>query len=104
MAEFPHPGGTHPQVFQARRKFMEQAEKALATLVKLMEDSDSERIKLDAAVEILDRGIGKPAQAVIDVQDDEFIAALSVPQLEQLQVKLAAYITQQKSQPAVVTQ
>jgi hypothetical protein len=44
-------------------------EKALLTLVSAM-DSDDERVRVDAASRILDRGYGKPAQSV-EVMGDE---------------------------------
>lgn len=46
-------------------------EVALNTLVKLMNKSKSDQIKLDAAEAILNRGWGKPAQAIVGGGPDE---------------------------------
>jgi hypothetical protein len=51
----------------------QNAEKAVATLVRCM-DSPDERVALDAASRVLDRAVGKPIAMTADVTDrlDEF--------------------------------
>jgi hypothetical protein len=46
----------------------QHAERAIRTLVACLDDADA-RVRLDAAKQILDRGIGKPVAMTAEVTD-----------------------------------
>ena len=53
----------------------EHTEAALNTLVNLMHTAEQESVRKAAADSILDRGWGKPAQAVASMSDEEAVKA-----------------------------
>ncbi len=59
-----NPGGRPKESTKIKALAQSHSEKAIAKLAELM-DSDSESIALAASSAMLDRGIGKPAQAII---------------------------------------
>jgi hypothetical protein len=97
-----NPEGQSGLVYAVKRAAQKHGMRAIEVIAELMECED-QRTRLDAAKIMLERGCGKPSQAV-EIQNDEEMAQLTVPQLESLQVKLAAHIANMKAQPPVVTQ
>lgn len=65
-----NPNGRPKKAQQIVEKAQDNAEKALEALIKLM-GSDDERVKLAAAMAILDRGLGKPKQTIEDGRKQE---------------------------------
>lgn len=65
-----NPNGRPKKAQQIVEKAQENAEKALKALIDLM-GSDDERVKLAAAMAILDRGLGKPKQTIEDGRKQE---------------------------------
>jgi Family of unknown function (DUF5681) len=63
---------------------------ALETIVKICASGKTERDKLAAARELLDRGFGKPVQAVDLILMAKKVTELSDYELEQLQLRLAS--------------
>jgi hypothetical protein len=70
-----NPGGRPKESARIKALAQSHSESAIKKLVKLM-DSDNESISLAASNALLDRGIGKPAQAIIGGDEDD--PALSV--------------------------
>lgn len=58
-----NPGGRSKSLTAIRQLAREHAETALQKLVELLE-SNNERVRLDAIRELLDRGFGRPQQAI----------------------------------------
>ena len=58
-----NPGGRPKEVAEVRKLARKHGRDAIKRLVELME-SDDERVVLGAVKEILDRGYGRPAQAI----------------------------------------
>ena len=58
-----NPNGRPKIDFEVRAEAKRHAQKAIDTILKLL-DSKDERVSLNAAQAILDRGYGKPAQSV----------------------------------------
>ncbi len=65
-----NPNGRPKKAQQIVEKAQDNAEKALKALIDLM-GSDDERVKLAAAMAILDRGLGKPKQTIDDGRKQE---------------------------------
>lgn len=59
-----NPGGKAKEVVEVTRLARQHCEAAIERLVQLMRSSD-ERVAKSAADSILDRGIGKPVQAIV---------------------------------------
>lgn len=72
-----NPGG-RPRVSSAvRALFREHAPEALGVLVGLMRTSKNEKMKMSAAVAILDRAFGKFGGLDADTVDDAFMARIA---------------------------
>lgn len=99
-----NPEGPHRDLIRLKKYARAKTALALDKVEAIMNKGKDDTVTLKAA-EIIIRASGLMNASKADVveQEDE-TTALSVPQLEALQVKLAAYIQQQRSQPAVVTQ
>ncbi len=59
-----NPGGRPKEVAEVRELSRQYTEEAIQTLVTLMQSAKLERTRLAAASELLDRGYGRPAQAI----------------------------------------
>ncbi len=59
-----NPGGRPKEVAEVRDLSRQYTEEAIQTLVTLMQSAKLERTRLAAASELLDRGYGRPPQAV----------------------------------------
>jgi len=59
-----NPGGRPKEVAEVRELSRQYTEEAIQTLVTLMQSAKVERTRLAAASELLDRGYGRPPQAV----------------------------------------
>jgi hypothetical protein len=107
-----NPGGRTPtSLLEPARKLTQEA---LATIAELMRASPDQRIRLDAASELLSRGWGRPAQAVIAQVDTRVVVGgidapprtNSVEEAEQWLARrrreLAALTGEAKPQPPVV--
>lgn len=68
-------GGSAPQVrAAANRRLLALAPRAVQVIADLLEHAESEPVRLKAATELLDRGIGKAVDVTLDVtpqQDSE---------------------------------
>lgn len=61
-------GGSAPQVRQAaNRRLLALAPRAVQVIAGLMESAESEPVRLKAATELLDRGIGKAVDVTLDI-------------------------------------
>lgn len=60
---------------------MEHAELALLTLVQICQTAESEAARATAANSLLDRGFGKPTQAIVG-DDDEDPIQLAIQRIE----------------------
>jgi HEAT repeat protein len=60
----PNPNGRSRIAQEVRELAQKHSAEAIKTLVELMTTSTDERIRLSAADSLLDRGIGKPTQAI----------------------------------------
>lgn len=65
-----NPNGRPKKAQQIVEKAQDNADKALTALLELMSSTD-ERVKLQAAMAILDRGLGKPKQTIEDGRKQE---------------------------------
>lgn len=65
-----NPGGRPKGWQEVRELSRHHTREALETLIKLMRSSQSEKVQLAAANAILDRGWGKPIQA-LSVEDED---------------------------------
>lgn len=88
-----NPGGRPKVVAEVTELARKHCPAAIARLVKIMGKSKDERVVVAACVAILDRGCGKPAQAVsvsgegggpIEVNSKLDVSGLSVEQLRTL--------------------
>jgi hypothetical protein len=61
-----------------RRAFREEGQRSFETLVELRDHAKSEKLRFAAAVEILNRGFGKPAESKPQ-EDEKVIDATEVP-------------------------
>lgn len=77
-----NPNGRPKKVQQVVDKAQANADKALDALVKLI-GSDDERIRLQAAMAVLDRAVGKPKQTIEDTRKTE-VADYTVDELRAL--------------------
>ncbi len=77
-----NPNGRPKKAQQIVEKAQDNAETALKALIELM-SSDDERVKLQAAMAILDRGLGKPKQTIEDGRKTE-VTDFSVDELRSL--------------------
>ena len=59
-----NPGGRPKEVAEVRELSRQYTEEAIQTLVTLMQSAKLERTRLAAASELLDRGYGRPHQAI----------------------------------------
>jgi len=59
-----NPGGRPKEVAEVRELARQYTEQSIQTLVTLMQSAGSERTRLAAASELLDRGYGRPPQAI----------------------------------------
>ncbi len=59
-----NPGGRPKEVAEVRELSRQYTEEAIQTLVTLMQSAKLERTRLAAASELLDRGYGRPPQAI----------------------------------------
>lgn len=76
-----NPGGRPAESSALKKMAREHAVKAVAVLVSALDDEDA-RIRVAAASAILDRGFGKPAQAIVGGDaDDSPIVTKSVVEL-----------------------
>ncbi len=74
----PNPGGRPAIVTRMRELAQEQTEAALKTLVGCLADEDG-RVRVAAAVALLDRGYGRPAQSVqVDTDGATLMAGLVI--------------------------
>lgn len=65
-------GGSAPQVrAAANRRLMALAPRAVQVLADLLEHSESDIVRLRAATELLDRGIGKAVDVTLDITPQE---------------------------------
>jgi hypothetical protein len=80
-----NPGGRTKAHWELMKAAQSHGPESLKTLVRLRDDGESDQIKMGAAIALLDRGFGKPAQTVYtaeaeqrieDMTDDEIEAAL----------------------------
>ena len=69
------PGAVSKAKRALAEKAKDHAEAALETLVRLMDEGDTDSVKLQAANAILDRGYGKPFQATGEVAPEQAQAA-----------------------------
>lgn len=70
----PNPGGQLSVLVKAGKRAkntaLEHAEEAVWTLVGLMREARSEKIRHDAAVSLLDRAIGRPSPSTGEDEDE----------------------------------
>ncbi len=59
-----NPGGRPKEVAEVRELARQYTDEAIQTLVTLMQSAKLERTRLAAASELLDRGYGRPPQAI----------------------------------------
>ncbi len=59
-----NPGGRPKEVAEVRELSRQYTDEAIQTLVTLMQSAKLERTRLAAASELLDRGYGRPPQAI----------------------------------------
>lgn len=59
-----NPGGLSKDIAQLKRLCITHAPTALQEMLRLMQHGSDDRIKFDAAQEILNRAMGKPTQMV----------------------------------------
>jgi hypothetical protein len=79
-----NPNGRSKVAAEVRALARQHCPEAIDTLVRLMRESDDERVRLSAAESLLDRGVGKPAQAVeVSGPDGEPILVQARKQAEQ---------------------
>lgn len=64
-----NPGGRRKEDFRVKEFAKEHTQLAIETLVHLCENGKAESTRLAAAVALLDRGWGRPAQAIIGSED-----------------------------------
>lgn len=77
-----NPGGRSKVVAEVRKLAQEHSAEAIATLVHLMRNGKSDHTRRAAANDLLDRGIGKPIQAVdATVRDDRPPSELTTAEL-----------------------
>lgn len=62
-----NPGGMSKDFYEVLELARKHSKDAINTIVELMTNGGSESIKLAAAEIILDRGIGKPSSAELDI-------------------------------------
>ena len=86
-----NPGGRPKEVAEVRGLARQYTDEAIQTLVTLMQSAKLERTRLAAASELLDRGYGRPPQAVdlggpiqIVSYDSERLSKLSNEELRKL--------------------
>ncbi len=86
-----NPGGRPKEVAEVRELARQYTEEAIQTLVTLMQSAKLERTRLAAASELLDRGYGRPPQAIdlggpiqIVNYDSERLSKLSSEELKKL--------------------
>lgn len=65
------PGAVSKAKRALAEKAKDHADAALATLVRLMDEGETDSVKLQAANAILDRGYGKPFQGTYDVPPED---------------------------------
>ncbi len=65
-----NPGGRPKESARVKALAQQHSEKAITKLASLM-DSENESIALAASNALLDRGIGKPAQAIVGGDEDD---------------------------------
>lgn len=65
-----NPAGRPKKALQIAEKAQDHAEEALRAMIDLLKSAD-ERVKLQAAQAILDRGLGKPKQTIEDNRKSE---------------------------------
>lgn len=78
-----NPNGRPKKVQQIIDRAQEHAEAALDALIELV-NSEDERVKLQAATALLDRGLGKPKQTVEDVTSKTEVSDYTVDELRAL--------------------
>jgi hypothetical protein len=66
-----NPGGRSKENMRIKALASSKAESAIKKLEKIMETSDDERNVIAAANAILDRGLGKPSQAIVGGDEDD---------------------------------
>lgn len=59
-----NPGGAHKVIYKLSRECQGHGAEAVATILEIMRTSKTAGLRLAAARELLDRGFGKPAQAL----------------------------------------
>lgn len=68
----PFHGGSAPQVrAAANRRLLALAPRAVQVIADLLEHAESEPVRLKAATELLDRGIGKAVDVTLDITPQE---------------------------------
>ena len=78
-----NPGGRPKEVAEVRELSRQYTDEAIQTLVTLMQSAKVERTRLAAASELLDRGYGRPPQA-IDLGGPIQIVSYEAEQLSKL--------------------
>lgn len=81
-----NPGGRSKESARIKALAASKAENCINQLVKIMETSQDERNVISAAEAILNRGLGKPAQAIIG-GDEEDPAVKVVAKIELVDLK-----------------
>jgi hypothetical protein len=66
-----NPGGRRKEDNQVKELAKQHTALALETLVNLCQNGKAESTKLAAAIALLDRGWGRPAQAIIGGDEDD---------------------------------
>jgi hypothetical protein len=67
------------------------SEKAIRTLVEIAEKGTPDSARVSAAVALLDRGFGRPAQSIeMDLQLSKSFAAMSLEELQEVRQRLAS--------------
>jgi hypothetical protein len=81
-------GRPRKHIADLSREARRYADLALRTLVEICKKGATERNRLAAAVVLLDRGYGKPVQAIDMLMAGKKLAELSAAELETLQARL----------------
>ena len=66
-----NPGGRSKESARIKALAASHAESCIKKLVKIMETSEDEKTVIAAAQALMDRGLGKPAQAIIGGDEDD---------------------------------
>jgi hypothetical protein len=66
-----NPGGRSKESARIKALAASHAESAIKKLVKIMDESEDDKTVIAAAQALLDRGLGKPAQAIVGGDEED---------------------------------